>query len=349
MTTTKRPSVVWADIENPPQAQYLLPVVRAARTRGAAVFVTARDYGDTFELLDAQGEAYRPVGTGSGQSKFAKGLGVLRRARALASALRASETPTVAVCVSRAAVIAARRLGIPCFVTTDYEYSDMSVYRLGRARLLFPDVINRAVFQARGIDEDRLMPYRGLKEDLTFAGVSVDDVAPARLEPEPGEELVRVLFRPPAEESHYYKGASRSLALEALQHLSRRSDIVVVFSPRHPSQVSYLRGLVWDHEPIVLRSPLPALALLKAVDLVITSGGTMLREAAYLGIPAYSIFQSEIGGVDRYLESVGRAVLLGGSDQLPRIQLVKRGPLELLRTNPGLVEEIATILCAART
>ena len=49
----------------------------------------------------------------------------------------------------------------------------------------------------------------------------------------------------------------------------------------------------------------PFVPLLKAVDLVICSGGTMLREAAYLGVPAYSIFKSRIGGVDRYLASIG--------------------------------------------
>ena len=36
----------------------------------------------------------------------------------------------------------------------------------------------------------------------------------------------------------------------------------------------------------------------------------MLREAAYLGVPAYSLFQGSPGGVDRHLEAIGRLVLL---------------------------------------
>ena len=55
---------------------------------------------------------------------------------------------------------------------------------------------------------------------------------------------------------------------------------------------------------------MPFVALLKSVDAVVCAGGTMLREAAYLGIPAYSIFQSRMGGVDLRLEQLGRAVLL---------------------------------------
>ena len=51
---------------------------------------------------------------------------------------------------------------------------------------------------------------------------------------------------------------------------------------------------------------MPFVSLLSAVDAVMSSGGTMLREAAYLGIPAYSIFRSELGAVDRHLQAAGR-------------------------------------------
>ena len=61
---------------------------------------------------------------------------------------------------------------------------------------------------------------------------------------------------------------------------------------------------------VTLSRSVPFVSLLKSVDAVVCSGGTMLREAAYLGIPAYSILQSEIGAVDRWLERIGRAKLI---------------------------------------
>ena len=47
----------------------------------------------------------------------------------------------------------------------------------------------------------------------------------------------------------------------------------------------------------------------------------MLREAAYLGVPAYSLFASELGAVDRHLASIGRAVLLASPDEFARIRI----------------------------
>ena len=102
----------------------------------------------------------------------------------------------------------------------------------------------------------------------------------------------------------------------------------------------------WKHEPITLHRAVPFVALLKSVDAVICSGGTMLREAAYLGIPAYSIFQSEIGAVDRWLEAIGRAKLIAGPDDLASIQLKHRGPLRRLDSNPDLLDQIAAVVSA---
>ena len=90
--------------------------------------------------------------------------------------------------------------------------------------------------------------------------------------------------------------------------------------------------------------PIPFVSLLKSVDAVVCSGGTMLREAAYLGIPAYSIFQSRIGGVDRWLESQGRATLLDAPADLERLVPSGRPPLGRLDSNPALIEELAGIV-----
>jgi uncharacterized protein len=339
--------MLWVDIENAPQVQYLLPLVRACRARGLGTVVTARDYGDTYQLLEDRDEPFHPVGAAYGASKASKAVGLVRRTRALVSFLRRSGVPTVLVCASRAAVLAARRLGVRSFVIDDYEHANTTLYRITDCTVLFPDVIHPDVFRARGIGPDRLAPFRGLKEDLTFSAVDLAAVEPARLNGDPSSELVRVLFRPPAEESHYYNNESRKLALDALRHLAGQPDTVVVFSPRYPWQAEYLEGLEWRHQPIVLTKPLPFVSLLKAVDLVICSGGTMLREAAYLGVPAYSVFRSEIGAVDRYLESIGRASVLGSASDVNRIRLEKRGPLVPLRLNPGLVDELAGALSAA--
>ena len=58
----------------------------------------------------------------------------------------------------------------------------------------------------------------------------------------------------------------------------------------------------------------------------------MLREAAFLGVPAYSIFRSEIGQVDRYLESTGRLVFLTSNSEFDRVRLERLRQLTVLPT-----------------
>ena len=188
------------------------------------------------------------------------------------------------------------------------------------------------------------LPFAGLKEDLSFAGLDVA-ATPAHAIPIP-DDLVRVLLRPAAEESHYYREESGRMATALLERLAGEDRAVLVFAPRYPRQVDDLAAFSWKNEPVVLERAVPFVSLLKAVDLVISAGGTMLREAAYLGVPAYSLFQGEAGGVDRHLAELGRLELLASPADFDRIELAKAGPLEPLASNPALVDELAVRVLA---
>jgi uncharacterized protein len=341
--------VIWIDIENPPQVQYLLPFRRAFAEAGADVLVTARDYGITYDLLEAAGGGFHPVGAAYGRKKRQKALGLVRRTRELARLFRGRERPGALVCAGRASTLVARRLGIPAFVLVDYEFVDLRVSRLSRPYLAFPDVIDPAAFTSRGMRAEQLLPYRGVKEDLTFAGLDLDAVEPHRFEGIP-DGLVRVLFRPPAEESHYHRSESAILAQDLLGRLAGDERVAVVFSPRYAWQGRSLEEHDWANPPTLLEEAIPFVSLLKAVDLVVSAGGTMLREAAYLGVPAYSIFRGDPGGVDRYLESLGRLQFVRSPGDLDGDGLVKRERAPVLASNPGLIGELVDlILSRART
>jgi predicted glycosyltransferase len=337
---------IWIDIENPPQVQYLRPFVPAFAAMGADTVITASDHGPTLALLEQAGLEAGVFGTRLGRGRLRKVTGSLRRARALGRFFQADGRPDALLAISRSAAVAAWRLGIPSFVISDYEYANVTVYRVTGSTVMHPEAIDQAFLRARGLRADRLIAFRGLKEDITFAGLDLAAIEPHELDAP--ESVVRVLFRPPSETSHYYREESTAVALAALRRLAER-DAVVVFSPREPSQVSYLDGIDWTHEPIVLERPAPFLGLLKSVDAVVCSGGTMLREAAYLGIPAYSILRSQIGGVDRRLEELGRVRILSGVEDLGRLELRKRDRLAPLDSNPNLLNELTrTIVERAR-
>lgn len=349
MKPTSTKVCVWIDIENPPQVQYLLPFKEAFERRGANSLLTARDYGNALELLEQKGVLVRAVGGEHRRSKVVKVIGVLRRARALASVVSQVGPPDVLVSASRASALAARRLGIPSFIIVDYEYANSSAYRLTGSTILHPDVIDPKPLLASGIRPHRLVAFHGLKEDISFDRIDLRDVVPHQFPEIQDDALVRVLFRPPAETSHYYDPHSRGLALRALEHLAAQPESVVVFVPRHSWQRADLAQFRWRNQPIVLNRPVAFASLLKGIDLVVCAGGTMLREAAYLGVPAYSILKSRIGGVDRYLASLGRVRLISSPDELPAIALRKAPSLSPLRTNPALLDELVEVVWARVT
>lgn len=336
--------LVWIDIENPPQVQFLLPFDAAFRAAGAEVVITARDSGIAFELLRQRGAVFRPIGAHYGKSRRRKVVGMLGRTLAFLRFFAESTRPNVLLCASRASALAARILGSQSFILSDYEYSNLTVYRWSASSFLYPDAISPEAFLRRGIRSDRLLPFRGLKEDISFAGVELEAI-PAQPLPE-ANGLVKVLFRPPAEESHYYRPESGDLTIAALDYLSRNEQAVVVFSPRYRWQTAVLSRFSWKHEPIVLSDAVSFVSLLKAVDLVVSSGGTMLREAAYLGIPAYSIFRSRIGGVDRHLAASGRLRIIETPSDLAQIELRPKQPLRMLRSNPELLSELVDFITA---
>ena len=336
---------VWIDIDNPPQVQYLLPFRAAFEAAGLDTVVTARDYGRTVEMLEAAGARPQVFGKRVGRGTLRKGAAAVVRAHEQVRFFAALGRPDVLLAASRAAAVAAWRMGVPGYLMGDYEHIHLAVYRLTGSKIFYPELVGADHYIRHGLREGQLIPFRGLKEDLTFAGLDLDQVEPYDLG-DTSADAVRVLFRPPSETSHYHDDRSTEMARAALAWLAQ-AGALVVFAPREPDQAVLLEGLPWRHPPLILKRSVPFASLLKSVDAVVCSGGTMLREAAYLGIPAYSIFCSQTGAVDRWLQDIGRAHLLRSPADLSRIELRKRPPLRRLDSNPKLLDQLAEVVIAA--
>jgi predicted glycosyltransferase len=334
---------IWVDIDNPPQTRYLLPLARRFERAGHEVTITARAYGDTLPILESDGVTFEAIGSSFGKGLPRKLVGLGARARQLNEFVRRqSERPALVLTGSRSATLAARRLEIPSFVIVDYEYVDLLVFWASGTNIVFPSVIDAARFRRRGISAKRLIPFDGLKEDLSFADVDFGSVSGHDFGETNGAP--RVLFRPPAEESHYYSRESGDLALELLRYLADKGA-KVVFSPRFDWQVSYLESVPhWPEDPVVLEHPIPFVSLLKGVDAVVSAGGTMLREAAYLGVPAYSIFRSRVGAVDRHLAAAGRLCMIRSPADFPQVELRARGSLTPLRGESQVADEVSSMI-----
>lgn len=333
----------WIDIDNPPQVQYLAPFVDAFARRGFDVLVTARDYGITLDLLRARELDHLVVGREFGASRAQKILGTAGRAVRLTLAANRRPRPSFLLSTSRSGAMAAWMMRVPSFMILDYEHAELSSFRAFGTTIIHPQAIDATVFHAKGFPARRLIAFDGIKEDITFAGRDLAAVVPHDLGL-PRDGLAVVLVRPPSETSHYFDRASRDLTRAVLGRLAAHPSVRVVFSPRRDEQVEQLRAYAWINEPLVLDRPVEFAALLKAVDCVLCAGGTMLREAAYLGIPAISIFRGQSGAVDQFLERHGAVRFIDRAEQLDGIDWWLDCRRPLINHNPGVLEELAVLL-----
>jgi uncharacterized protein len=117
--------------------------------------------------------------------------------------------------------------------------------------------------------------------------------------------------------------------------------------PRNKKQGDFMRQR-WPqwfaNHKTVIPPALDGLNLIWHSDLLVSGGGTMNREAAALGVPAYSIFRGPIGAVDRHLQQTGRLVLIESPEDVARkIRLEKRTRQTLLASRKTLDHIVNTI------
>src|SRR5262249_14421635 len=89
---------------------------------------------------------------------------------------------------------------------------------------------------------------------------------------------------------------------------------------------------------LIPEAPLDGPSLLAAADLAISGGGTMNREAALLGTPAYSIFTGPVGAIDQSLAASGRLELVRTERDADAIPLVKKPATSPRTCGPELRE-----------
>jgi predicted glycosyltransferase len=108
--------------------------------------------------------------------------------------------------------------------------------------------------------------------------------------------------------------------------LSKQENVLVVLLPRDAQQARDL-GNYCDAHALPFWIPADVLdgpQLIWQMDLVIGGGGTMTREAALLGVPAYSFFGGSWGAVDQHLRSLGRLVQIAKIEDISQIILAQR-------------------------
>jgi predicted glycosyltransferase len=314
---------IWIDLANSPQVLFFHPIVQEMESRGHTTLITTRDFAQTEELATNCGMQHTPIGGHGGKRLSRIGLSLANRTWHLTRFARGRRIDLAASHNSYAQAVAATVLRIPSVTLMDYEHQPANhlAFRLAR-RVIVPECFPDHALRRFGAAPRKTRRYRGVKEQIYLAGFVarpdfLDTLGIARTR-------VVVVMRPPGTWGLYHN-FENELFDPVFKHVVGHTNATVVFLPRVASQADAVRAQRLENV-IVPAAALDGPNLLYHADLVISGGGTMNREAAVLGTPAYSVFKGESAAVDRYLVEQGRMALITDPADIPRIAIVKKQP-----------------------
>jgi predicted glycosyltransferase len=303
---------VWVDCTAAAHPLVMRPIVERLKAAGHEVRVTAREYGQTQGVLERLGIPYDSVGRHAGGGVARKGAAVAWRSLSLARWARRHRFDLALGHGSVDLGVVSAALRIPSVQMQDYEYAGLQrqiAFRAAR-RVLAPDAIPVEAMRRAGASPRKLFRYPGLKEDYYLSDFEPDPAVLGELGID--GERVLVVVRPPPESSAYH--AANPVYEAVLDRLAGDPSSFAVVIPRTEAQaLSLERRVSGSSSPQNLLVPdraIDAQSLIAFADIVVSAGGTMNREAAALGTPAYTIFSGRMGAVDERLIATGRLRVL---------------------------------------
>jgi len=326
---------VWVDLTNPAHVVVLRPLVELLEAGGHEVTLTARPLSHTTELLDDWGHPYAAIGQHGGAARVGKALAAASRTAQVFAFARGERFDYGLAHGSTDLPPVARILRFPNTTMFDYEWARLQHELNCRlaTRVLVPDAIPAERLAPYGARPPKLVRYPGLKEEYYLADFAPDESVLDEL----GVDRKRVVavVRTAPSYALYLGGSENELLPRVLRRLLDEGAQVVVLA-RTDGQRQALRAL--DPQLVIPERVVDGRSLAALADLVVSAGGTMIREAAVLGTPVWSIFEGRLGAVDELLVAEGRVRFLSDPAELVvekapevRERRARRDPADLLR------------------
>jgi len=335
---------IWIDLANSPHVNFFLPIIQLLNSCRHNLFITMREYAQTVSLGKKYGIEGMIVGKHGGRNLTTKFFNFIMRSRQLQLAVKGKAIHLAVSHNSYTNIIAGRLVGARVVTLMDYEGQPANhlAFRLAH-KIIVPDCFPDQALRRFGADGKKVYKYNGFKEQIYLSGFAPDESFFTDLvtncELDKSRDLskkVLVTVRSPATMAIYHR-FENPLFEKLLAALNRNPEVLAIILPRVSQQAEDIKSKFPNL--VVPKKPLDGRNLCHYSDLVISAGGTMNREAAILGTPAYSIFGGRQPAVDKRLIAMGRMAHIGNEKDLSKIRFEKKRPGRSL-INPDLLKEV---------
>ena len=337
---------IWIDIANSPHVLFFEPITNELKKLGHSVYLTARNFCNTIPLAEAKGLTIKKIGAGFEFGRL-EPLNNLYWYSRYFKLLRFAHNKKFDVAVSHYSstqAAAARRLGIPVFSTIDYEHVDLRAFREAKC-FMIPDIVPSHFFEIGGVPAPSIFKYSGLKENVYLYSYKFKLKEVADKFQILGNEII-VTFRPVSETAHYLNYSNQNFQNFLLEKLASQNNVKIIVLPRTDFQrkkfeakAKYFPGIT------VCNGVVDGPSLISLSDLVVSGGGTMIREAAVLGIPAVSYFHGKMGAVDLWLQKNGSLLIINNPEDINAFLPLKKRLKKALNPGNGTISSIINGIC----
>lgn len=336
--------MIWIDLDNSPHVPLFRPIISAFAKRNIKVFVTARDFAQTRELLQLWKIQHILVGAHGGKGNARKIVNLVRRSSNLERVCRDYKIDAAVSHGSRTQVVAANWRGIPSIVMLDYEYTETRIFNYLSKYLLIPSIIPEERLRKAGISMKKVVRYNGFKEEMYLSEFKPDPAFRNSLGIPHNSILVTV--RPPSLTSNYHNPRSEKLFVESIAYFTSFDNVYCLLVNRTPKELSIIPEDILKNKDNfrVLEYSVDGLQLLWNSDIFMSGGGTMNREAALLGVPAYSIFAGKRPYIDEYLSDSGKLHWVERTIDIHNIPVKKRTIKDVYYNNNDKIVPMVTDL-----
>ncbi len=298
---------VWVDITVAADVVFFAPIVRRLESGGHTVTVTARRFASADALLHRYGLGAILLGRHKGGGVAARTMGLANRTGQLMTSASHGRYDVAAGTHTTDFVLAGWTLGIPqmTFLEEDSLQRATAVSMRLADEVAVPDAIAVDALARFRPAPRRFVRYPGFKEEYYLHDVNPDPAALQRLGVD-ARQVIGVVR--PARHGVQSAGPGLSAGEAALAALvgevAGRRNVTLVLLARDSEQRR--RFLASAPKLVAPEGPVDGVDVLAAADFVLGETGVMLREAAALGTPAYTVSRRPPSAVDRSLLAAER-------------------------------------------
>lgn len=342
----KKPLNIWIDISNSPHVLFFEPIIPELKKRGHNIYLTARNFCNTKDLLESKGLEAEYIGKGFEYGRIAPFNQLFWYTRAL-KLIKYAKPKNFDIAVSHYSsgqAFAARKLGIPAFATTDYEHVNLNSSSNVKS-FLVPDIISSDILIAKGVPEKSISKYPGLKENVylyNYKFKSQDILEKFNIK----KDEIIVTLRPFSDTAHYLESSNENFQDYLVDKITSQENVKIIVLARTEWQKKKFRIKAKRFSNIkVCEEVIDGPSLISLSDLVISGGGTMIREAAVLGVPAISFFHGKLGMVDQWLEAKGILTIIKDEKDLTKILPLKKRYNPIINPGNGVITSVIDAIC----